>query len=83
MTRLAHRLVCDAAGVDDGDVCLVLLDVAVAKQSLADRVRVRVRHLAAEEADREGGHGSEMLLALEEISRPILLRAARDGPETL
>ncbi len=82
MTRLAHRLVRDAAGVDDGDLCLVLLDVAVAKQSLADRVRVRVRHLAAEEADREGGHGSEMLLAREEISRPILLRAARDGPET-
>jgi hypothetical protein len=56
--------------------------VAVAKKSLADRVRVRVRHLAAEEANRKGGHGSEMLLPRVEISRPILLRAARDGPET-
>ena len=83
VARLAHRLVGDAAGVDDGDVRLVLLDVAVAKQSLADRVRVRVRHLAAEEADREGGHGSEMLLARMEISRPVLFRAARNGPETL
>ena len=49
----------------------VALGVAVAEQSLADRVRVRVRDLAAEEADRERGHGSGMLPAHRTDRPPI------------
>ena len=82
VARLPHRLVRDAAGVDDGDVGLVLLDVAVTKQSLADCVRVRVRHLAAEEADLERGHGSGMLLPPEEIGGPIGQSVPREVIET-
>ncbi len=55
LPRLRERLVRDAAGVDDGDLACAL-DVAVAEQPLAHRLRVGVGDLAAEEGDREPRH---------------------------
>ena len=56
LPRLAHGLVRHAAGVDDGDLGSAALLVAVSEQRLADRVRVRVRDLAAEKANGERRH---------------------------
>jgi hypothetical protein len=57
LARLGEALVGDAARVDDGDVAVPFdLAMAVAHEPLAQRVRVRLRHLAAEEADREARH---------------------------
>ena len=57
LPRLRDRLVRDAARVHDGDVAdACRLDVPVGEQALAHGLSVRVRHLAAEEADGEGRH---------------------------
>ncbi len=73
--RLPHRLVRDAAGVDDGDVAAGRLGVAVAEQRLADPHRVRVRDLAAEEASREGRHGGRDASASARTGPPPTRRA--------
>ena len=57
LTRLRDGLVRDAARIHDRDVTRARhLAVAVAEQSLANRLRVRVRDLAAQEAHGEGRH---------------------------
>ena len=57
LTRLRDGLVRDAARVHDRDLTRARdLAVAVAEQPLAHGLRVRVRHLAAQEAHREGRH---------------------------
>ena len=59
LPRFRDGLVRDAAGVDHGDVCgAARFGVPVGEQPFADRLRIGVRHLAAEEPGREGGHGS-------------------------
>src|SRR5947208_2515106 len=58
MPRFAHRLMRDAARIDDCDVSLARLEVTVGDQPLADRLSVRLRHLAAEKSDREARHGA-------------------------
>ena len=59
LARLRDGLVRDAAGVDDGDVrSSGHLVVTVAEQALAHGLRVRVRHLAPQEAHGEGRHRS-------------------------
>ena len=55
--RLAHRLVRDAAGIDDGHVCAVAgLVVTVSEQALADLLRIGIGDLAAQESNRERAH---------------------------
>jgi hypothetical protein len=57
LPRLPHRLVRDTAAVHDRNLGVVpALDVAVANECLAHLLRVVMRYLAAEEADREGRH---------------------------
>ena len=57
LTRLRDGLVRDAARIHDRDVTRARhLAVAVAEQPLANGLRVRVRHLAAQEAHGEGRH---------------------------
>ena len=57
LTRFRDGLVRDAACIHDRDVTSARhLAVAVAEQPLAHRLRVRVRHLAAQEAHGEGRH---------------------------
>ncbi len=77
LAGLAHRLVRDAAGVDDGDLGATVsrLDVSVGEQSLPECLRVRVRDLAAEEGDREARHGRPNATA-EPRDRPPSRRAA-------
>ena len=60
LARLRKRLVRDAARVHDRDLCAVVaLAVPVGEQALPHLVRVDVRDLAAEKADREARHGPE------------------------
>src|SRR5207248_2268164 len=59
LARLPHRLVRDAAGVDDGDVGVLALEVAVREEALADLVgigrRARRRRLPSlQRADAPG-----------------------------
>ena len=54
--RLPERLVRHAARVQHGDVAAQALLVPVAQQTLAHRLGVSVRDLAAEEVDRESRH---------------------------
>ena len=57
LARLREALVRDAARVHDGNVAASLhLAVAVAEQPLAQRLRVGLRDLAAEETDGEARH---------------------------
>ena len=58
LPRLAHGLVCHAAGIDDRDLRVLHLAVAVGEQPLADGLGIRLRDLAAEEPDREARHGA-------------------------
>jgi hypothetical protein len=51
--------VCDAARVDDGDVCAEVvraLDMTVAEEALAHVLRIGMRHLATEETNGERRH---------------------------
>ncbi len=67
LTRLSDGLVGDAARVDDrniGTCAGQTLYVAVAEQTLAHLMRVRVRDLAPEKANGKGRHGPGMLLGL-------------------
>src|SRR6266542_4412376 len=58
MPRLAHGLVRDAAGVHDRDVRTIRsFLVAVIEQALADLLRIGIGDLAAQETNRERGHG--------------------------
>src|SRR5919204_6130564 len=60
----------DAAGVDDGDVSAGFdLAMTIGKQPLPDQLRVGVRDLAAEKANRKGRHAG-MLLPSEQIGGP-------------
>ena len=81
LARLAHGLVRDAARVDDGDVGVRPLDMAVGSQPLAQRLGVRLRDLAAEEGDREAGQGRAMLLPCVGVGRPAGRLAPRNVHE--
>src|SRR5438105_5591478 len=73
----------DAAGVDNRDVgVLPELRVAVGEQALADRLRVGIRDLAAQEAHRETRHGAgTLLLALKQVRGPPFGHAPVFQPE--
>jgi hypothetical protein len=58
----------DAARVDDGDVGLERLDVAVGDESLADILRVGLRDLAPEETDGERRHAPIVLPSGEPVA---------------
>src|SRR4029078_7083747 len=74
LARLRDRLVRDAACVHARDVPTARdLRVAVAEQTLAHGLRVRVRDLATEEPDGEGRHRRTSLVPLREnVCRPAL-----------
>ena len=83
--RLGHRLVRDAAGVDDRDVGrAVALLVTVGEQTLAYGLRIEVRHLAAQKTDREARHAAGLYCASSSKSaaQPSSVRRAtrRYGP---
>jgi hypothetical protein len=65
----------DAAGVQNGyvDPWRRVLDVAVGNEAFSDLVRVRMRHLAAEEIDRERRHDGAMLT--EDLTKHQLSRS--------
>ena len=81
LARLRHRFVGHAARVHDGHVGVaVALVVPVGEQSLAHRVRVDVRDLAAEKADGERRHGRNSSRSAAQPSRTR--RSSRCQPST-
>src|SRR3954463_7578534 len=74
----------DAARVDDRYVGAPLeLRMAVGEQALADRLRVRIRDLAAQEAHRETRHGAgTLLIAPKQVRCPPLGDAPLFGGES-
>jgi hypothetical protein len=84
VTRLTHRFVRDAAGIDDRHVGVAAtLRVTVGEQALTDLLRVDVRDLAAEKADREGRHGAGLYSSRRNRSAaqpPSVTRRSRRKP---